>query len=66
MLAARRAGIRSLLVLTGVADHALAAGLEGDSRPDWIAEGPAEVARGAYANLHFKGSCLALAIIYFG
>jgi hypothetical protein len=27
---------------------------------------PAEVARWGYANLHFKGSCLALAIIYFG
>ena len=29
---------------------------------DW----PAEVARWGYANLHFKGSCLALALIYFG
>lgn len=27
---------------------------------------PAEIARWGYANLHFKGSCLALAIIYFG
>jgi membrane-associated phospholipid phosphatase len=27
---------------------------------------PAEVARWGYANLHFKGSCLALAILYFG
>jgi hypothetical protein len=27
---------------------------------------PAEVARWGYANLHFKGSCLMLAIIYFG
>jgi hypothetical protein len=27
---------------------------------------PAEVARWGYANLHFKGSCLALAVIYFG
>jgi PAP2 superfamily protein len=29
---------------------------------DW----PAEVARWGYANLHFKGSCLMLAILYFG
>jgi phosphoglycolate/pyridoxal phosphate phosphatase family enzyme len=43
MRAARRAGIRSLLVLTGVADAALAAGLEGDRRPDWIASDPASV-----------------------
>jgi hypothetical protein len=27
---------------------------------------PAEVARWGYANLHFKGSCLALAVLYFG
>jgi hypothetical protein len=27
---------------------------------------PAEVARWGYANLHFKGSCLMLAIIFFG
>jgi membrane-associated phospholipid phosphatase len=27
---------------------------------------PSEVARWGYANLHFKGSCLMLAIIYFG
>lgn len=27
---------------------------------------PAEVARWGYANLHFKGSCLALAVTYFG
>lgn len=27
---------------------------------------PAEIARWGYANLHFKGSCLALAIVYFG
>jgi 4-nitrophenyl phosphatase len=42
--AARRAGIRSVLVLTGVADARSAAELEGDRRPDWIADGPAEVA----------------------
>jgi PAP2 superfamily protein len=29
---------------------------------DW----PADVARWGYANLHFKGSCLMLAILYFG
>jgi hypothetical protein len=27
---------------------------------------PAEIARWGYANLHFKGSCLALAVLYFG
>jgi hypothetical protein len=27
---------------------------------------PAEVARWGYANLHFKGSCLMLAVLYFG
>jgi hypothetical protein len=27
---------------------------------------PAEVARWGYANLHFKGSCVMLAVIYFG
>jgi ribonucleotide monophosphatase NagD (HAD superfamily) len=41
--AARRAGIPSVLVLTGVADEALADGLEGDRRPDWIAADPAAV-----------------------
>jgi 4-nitrophenyl phosphatase len=41
--AARRAGIPSVLVLTGVADAALADGLEGDRRPDWIAADPAAV-----------------------
>jgi membrane-associated phospholipid phosphatase len=30
------------------------------------AGGPGEVARWGYANLHFKGSCLALAVLYFG
>ena len=42
--AARRAGIRSVLVLTGVADAATAAGLEGERRPDWVLAGPADVA----------------------
>lgn len=41
--AARRAGIRSVLVLTGVADVTLAEGLDGDRRPDWIAADPAAV-----------------------
>ena len=42
--AARRAGIRSVLVLTGVADEAAAAALDGEKRPDWVLRGPAEVA----------------------
>lgn len=41
--AARRAGIPSVLILTGVADAALADGLDGDRRPDWIAADPAAV-----------------------
>jgi 4-nitrophenyl phosphatase len=41
--AARRAGIRCVLVLTGVADATLAEGLDGDRRPDWIAADPAAV-----------------------
>jgi 4-nitrophenyl phosphatase len=41
--AARRAGIPSVLVLTGVADAALADGLDGDRRPDWIAADPTAV-----------------------
>jgi len=44
IVAARRAGIRSILVLTGVTDRAAASRLAGDQRPDEIAEGPAEVA----------------------
>jgi 4-nitrophenyl phosphatase len=42
--AARRAGIRSVLVLTGVADEESAAELDGERRPDWVLQGPAEVA----------------------
>jgi 4-nitrophenyl phosphatase len=42
--AARRAGIRSVLVLTGVADEETAAKLDGEGRPDWVLRGPAEVA----------------------
>jgi 4-nitrophenyl phosphatase len=44
MVAAHRAGLRSVLVLTGVADAALAATLEGERRPDWVARDPSEVA----------------------
>jgi 4-nitrophenyl phosphatase len=43
MPAARRAGIASILVLTGVADATLAASLDGDRRPDWVAADPAAV-----------------------
>jgi 4-nitrophenyl phosphatase len=42
--AAGRAGIRSILVLTGVADEATAAELDGERRPDWVLRGPMEVA----------------------
>jgi phosphoglycolate/pyridoxal phosphate phosphatase family enzyme len=44
MVAAHRAGMRSILVLTGVADAALAATLEGERRPDHVAKDPGEVA----------------------
>ncbi len=44
MVAAHRAGMRSILVLTGVADAALAASLEGERRPDHVARDPSEVA----------------------
>jgi 4-nitrophenyl phosphatase len=44
ILAARRAGIPAMLVLTGVADAAQASVLDGEHRPDWVASGPAEVA----------------------
>ena len=43
IVAARRAGITSVLVLTGVADAAAAGGLRGERRPDQVADGPAEV-----------------------
>jgi phosphoglycolate/pyridoxal phosphate phosphatase family enzyme len=42
--AARRAGIPAVLVLTGIADAHLAAGLAGERRPDWVLPGPADVA----------------------
>ena len=44
MVAAHRAGMRSILVLTGVADAALAATLDGERRPDQVARDPSEVA----------------------
>jgi HAD superfamily hydrolase (TIGR01450 family) len=44
MVAARRAGIASILVLTGVVDAASAELLGDDRRPDAVAAGPAEVA----------------------
>lgn len=44
MVAAHRAGIASILVLTGVADATSAAGLAGERRPDRIARDPAGVA----------------------
>jgi len=44
MIAAHRAGMRSILVLTGVADAALAATLDGERRPDQVARDPSEVA----------------------
>jgi len=43
MVAAHRAGIASILVLTGVADAQRAASLAGDERPTAIAAGPADV-----------------------
>jgi 4-nitrophenyl phosphatase len=44
MVAAHRAGIASILVLTGVADAATAALLSGERRPGRVAADPAEVA----------------------
>lgn len=44
MVAARRAGMRSILVLTGVADAAMAATLDGERRPDHVADDPDAVA----------------------
>jgi 4-nitrophenyl phosphatase len=44
IVAARRAGIVSILVLTGVADRAMASSLEGERRPDHVADGPEAVA----------------------
>lgn len=44
IVAAQRAGIRSILVLTGVADAATAEALRGERRPDRVARDPAAVA----------------------
>ena len=44
VVAAHRAGIGSILVLTGVADAALAATLTGERRPDHVADDPRGVA----------------------
>jgi HAD superfamily hydrolase (TIGR01450 family) len=44
MVAAHRAGMRSILVLTGVADAELAASLDGERRPAHVARDPSEVA----------------------
>jgi HAD superfamily hydrolase (TIGR01450 family) len=44
IVAAHRAGIPSLLVLTGIADARLSAGLDGERRPDWVAADPTEAA----------------------
>jgi 4-nitrophenyl phosphatase len=44
LVAARRAGIPSILVLTGVVDEAAAAALDGERRPDRVAADPAAVA----------------------
>lgn len=45
LVAARRAGIASVLVLTGVVDEAAAADLVGERRPDHVAHDPAAVGR---------------------
>jgi 4-nitrophenyl phosphatase len=44
MVAAHRAGIQSILVLTGVADAGVAAALSGERRPDHVASDPVAVA----------------------
>lgn len=44
IVAAHRAGIASILVLTGVADAPTAERLEDERRPDWVAADPAAVA----------------------
>jgi 4-nitrophenyl phosphatase len=45
VVAARRAGIASILVLTGVVDAAAAGALTGERQPDRVAADPAEAAR---------------------
>lgn len=44
IVAAHRAGIASVLVLTGVADASMAAALDGERRPDWVVAGPSQLA----------------------
>jgi 4-nitrophenyl phosphatase len=44
IVAAHRAGIPSLLVLTGIADARQSAALDGERRPDWVAADPKEAA----------------------
>lgn len=43
VVAANRAGCAAILVLTGVADRATVAGLDGERRPAAVADGPGEV-----------------------
>ncbi|MGI8872060.1 MAG: HAD-IIA family hydrolase [Candidatus Limnocylindria bacterium] len=43
IVAARRAGIASVLVLTGVADRGMVEGLAGERRPGAVADGPTEL-----------------------
>jgi 4-nitrophenyl phosphatase len=44
VVAARRAGIRVLLVLTGIADKIQVATLAGERKPDWVAADPSAAA----------------------
>lgn len=44
VVAARRAGIRVLLVLTGIADAGQVASLAGERKPDWVVADPAAAA----------------------
>jgi 4-nitrophenyl phosphatase len=44
VVAARRAGIPVLLVLTGIAEEGQVAGLAGERKPDWVAADPQAVA----------------------
>jgi phosphoglycolate/pyridoxal phosphate phosphatase family enzyme len=44
IVAARRAGVASVLVLTGIADQHVADSLEGERRPDFVVADPAELA----------------------
>jgi ribonucleotide monophosphatase NagD (HAD superfamily) len=44
VVAARRAGIPVLLVLTGIADNSQASTLTGERVPDWVAADPSEAA----------------------